>query len=121
MKTSLSEATLDHKELSRISLLYLGGSLSSPIPIYASGAHHHACWMAKIIYTIETALFRDQLKESFKPRMLADSIQNFATLTVLFVKFWLCSTNVTDAPQLDPDFAETPERGKNKTERPRND
>ena len=47
----------DYKELALISLLYLGGSLSSPIPIYAPGAHHHARLMSKIIYTIMIALF----------------------------------------------------------------
>ena len=52
--------------------------MSSPIPTYASRAHHHACWMAKIIYTIKKALFGDQLKEFFKPQML-DCIQNLVT------------------------------------------
>ena len=47
----------NYKELALISLLYLGGSLSSPVPIYAPVAHQHARWMSKIIYTIKIALF----------------------------------------------------------------
>ena len=47
----------NYKELALISLLYLGGSLSNPVPIYAPAAHHHACWMSKIIHTIKIALF----------------------------------------------------------------
>ena len=60
----------DHNELTLISLLYHGGSLSNPIPVYAPGSNHHARWMAKIIYTIKIALLRDQLKEFFKLQML---------------------------------------------------
>ena len=56
--------------------------MSSAIPIYAPGAHSHARWMAKIIYTIKKALFRDQLKELFKPQIL-HSIQNLATVLSL--------------------------------------
>ena len=43
----------------------------------------HARSMAKIIYTIKIALFRNQLKEVFKPQML-DFIQSLATLLSLF-------------------------------------
>ena len=53
--------------------------MSSPIPIYDPGTHHHARWTAKIIYAIKIALLRDQL-------------------------LWLRSTNATDALQLDLDL-----------------
>ena len=42
--------------------------------------------------------------EFFKPQV-PDSIQNLATFFFFFyVKFWPCSTNPADAPQLDLDF-----------------
>ena len=113
-----SSLKLTHKELALIPLLYIGGSLSSPIPIYAPEDHHHARWTAKIIYTIKIALLRDQLKEFFKPQVL-DSIQNFATcLSPLYVKFWLCSTNATDALQLDLDLLKLLEEAKTKVRDP---
>ena len=43
----------DHNEFALESLLDFGESFSHPIPIYAPAAHHHARWMAKIIYTIK--------------------------------------------------------------------
>ena len=108
----------DYQVLALISLWYLGGSLSSPIPINATWAHHHARLMAKIIYTIKIVLFRDQLKEFFKPQML-DSIQNLATFRSLFyVKSWLCSTKATGAPRLDLDLMKLLEKTKTKVRDP---
>ena len=117
LRFSLSEA-IDHRELALISLSYLDGSLSSSIPIHAAEVHHHARWMAKTIYFIAIALFRDQLKEFFKSHVLA-SIQNLAAFISFFdVKFWLCSTNATDAPQLDLDFLKLLEESKTKARDP---
>ena len=108
----------DHKELALKSLLHHGGSLSNPIPIYAPGVHYHARWMAKIIYTIKVALFKHQLKETFKPQML-DLIHNLATFSSLFyAKFWPCSTNATDAPQLNLDLQKLLEEAKTKVRNP---
>ena len=88
--------------------------MSSPIPVYTAGSHHHTLWMAKTMYTIKTALFTNQLKEFFKPQML-DFIQNLNTfLTLFYVKFWLCSTDATNATQLDLDLLKHLEEAKTK-------
>ena len=103
------QATLrhDYKELGTLTLLYLGGTLPSGIKIYAPGAHHHARWMSKIIYTLKIALFRDQLG--------VDMIQNLATFLALFyVKYWFCAPNPVDAPQLDLDTLKLLEQAKRK-------
>ena len=60
----------DSKELALISLLNLLGYLSNLIPICAPGAHHHARWMAKIIYTIKITLFRANLKNFLNRKCL---------------------------------------------------
>ena len=70
--------------------------------------------MAKIIYTINTGLYRDQLKDFFKLQML-DFVQNLATfLSFFYVKFWLCSTNAMDAAKLDLDLLKLLEKAKPK-------
>ena len=46
-------------------------------------------------------------------------MQNLATFLSLFdVKFWLCSTNATDAPQLDLDWLKLLEVAKTKVRDP---
>ena len=63
-------------------------------------------------------LHRDQLKEILKLQML-DSIQNLATFLYLFyVKFWLCSTYTTNAPQLDLGLLKLLEETKTKVRDP---
>ena len=50
---------------------------------------------------------------------MLDSIQNLATFRSLFyVKFWLCSTKATDAPQLDLDLMKLLEKTKTKVRDP---
>ena len=88
-------------------MINIGELLLSTIPIYVPGPFSKitVCWMAKIIYTIKIALFKNQLKEFFKLQQMLDFIQNLATFLSLFcVKFWLCSTNANDALQLELDL-----------------
>ena len=54
-----------------ISLLYLGGSFSSQIRIYAPGFHHHTCWLATIIYIL-----------AFYDRPIASEIFHFEDQTI---------------------------------------
>ena len=71
---NLPSVKLDHKELALISLLYYGGSMSSPILIYASVANHHARCVEKITYTFKIALFSDQLQEFFERQKLDSNV-----------------------------------------------
>ena len=91
----------DYKELAMLSLLYLGGSLSEGIPIYAPGAYTHARWMARVIYTVKIVLFREQLGDVFETDSL-NHLERLATFLVLYyVPYWFSCMKATEAAVLD--------------------
>ena len=92
----------DYKELALLSLLFLGGTTpSGTISIIAPGAYHHARWMAKVLYTVKIAIFRDQLGDVFDKEDL-DMIVSLATFLVLFyVRYWFCCPSAPDAAPVD--------------------
>ena len=94
----------DYLEFAALSLLFLGGSLPEgrkASPIHAPGAHSHARWMSKVIFTIKIALFRDQLSNHYTD----DNLNMITSLAVFFATFyskmWLLSTNSSDAAMND--------------------
>ena len=93
----------DYKELTLLSLFFLGGTRLGGITIIAPGAYHHARWMAAILYTLKISLFREQLLElNIFEASILDMVDILGIFLVLFyVKYWLCCTSPSDAPSID--------------------
>ena len=94
----------DYFEFAAISLLFLGGAMPEErkaSPIHAPGAHHHARWMSKVIFTIKIALFQDQLTDFYSEEHLTMITSLAVFLATFYSKMWLLSTNSADAAQND--------------------
>ena len=94
-----------------MAILVLGGKLN--FNFRAPGAHHHARWMSKVIYTLKIALFKNQLLQlgNFEKEQLV-KIETLAIYLCLFyVKYWFCATNATNAPHNDLNLLKLLEKG----------
>lgn len=81
---------------------FLGGTFPEgySFTIKAPGAFHHARWMARIIYTLQIALFKHQLVEYefFCNSCDLEHIWSLAAfLSLFYVKHWFTSPSLTDA------------------------
>ena len=94
----------DYLELATLTLLFLGGSMPEGmgnITIKAPGAFHHARWMAKSLYTLKIALFRNQLGNIYTSDQLKNIYSLAIFLSIFYTKAWLTCTNASDAPTND--------------------
>lgn len=83
-----------YKELCQLSLIVLG----VPIPRYKfrrPGAHHHARWMAKAIYSLKMYIFRNQMNYSEDENIGFSDMCLFVVF--IYARYWILCTNVSDA------------------------
>ena len=94
----------DYEELLQLTVLFLGGTLDKAVTIKAPGSISHARWMAKVIYTLKIAMFRDQLGGTFEQPMLASVTELALFYCMNYTKQWFISTAPFDAPSNDLEF-----------------
>ena len=88
----------DYRELASLTLLFLGSTDPGDIRVKAPGAIHHARWMAKTLYTIKIALYRDQLQEVYSKEEIQEITSLAIFLALFYTEPWLTSTNAKDSP-----------------------
>lgn len=76
----------DYKELLELTILFVGGNVSTGYKYAPPGAAHHARWMTKAIYLLKIYMFRD--KFNLAKRDL-DGIRDVCVfLAILYVEHW---------------------------------
>ena len=111
---STSAIRKDYRELCELALIINGGD-HTKIIVRPPGAQHHARWMAKIIYTLKIAIYKDQLKNIFASEFL-ENIEILAIfLSIFYVPYWFAVPSATDAPLLDLEMLSTLEMASLKT------
>ena len=94
----------DYKKLLELTILFLGGTFPTDykFTIKAPGAYTHSRWMARVIYSLMIALFRDQLQDL--PEFTEgcdvdlDNVWSLAVfLSLYYVKYWFLAPDLTDA------------------------
>lgn len=91
----------DYEELLQLTILFLGGTLDKVVTIKAPGSISHARWMAKLIYSLKIALFRDQLKGIFDQSLLTSITELALFYCVNYTKQWFTAPAPFDAPTND--------------------
>ena len=83
-----------------MTLLHLGGTRSdqNQVTFKGPGAIHNARWMAKALYTIKIALYRNQLQQTFSEEKLLEITSLALFLALFYTKAWLTCTNTSDSP-----------------------
>ena len=81
-----------------MTLLFHGSTDPGDIRVKAPGAIHHARWMAKTLYTIKIALYRDQLQEVHSKEEIQEITSLAIFLALFYTEPWLTSTNAKDSP-----------------------
>ena len=69
------------------------------IVVKSPGAIHNARWMAKALYTLKIALFRNQLKNVHSEKELENICSLAIFLAAFYKKQWLTSANTRDTPR----------------------
>ena len=111
---STSAIRKDYRELCELALIINGGD-HTKIIVRPPGAQHHARWMAKMIYTLKIAIYKDQLKNIFASELL-ENIEILAIfLSIFYVPYWFAVPSATDAPLLDLEMLSTLEMASLKT------
>lgn len=90
----------DYAELNNLVLKFLGSF--NRTAFHVPGATNNARWMSRAIYALKLYLFRNQI--DLNPEFI-DALERFCMfVSLIYIKFWNQSTNVTDAPVNDIEF-----------------
>ena len=87
----------------QLCIVFLGGTFTRSIDFTfkAPGAYTHSRWMARIMYSLMIALFRDQLQSldfTEDCDVDLDHVWSLAVfLSVYYVKYWFLAPNLADA------------------------
>ncbi|CAI6348004.1 unnamed protein product [Macrosiphum euphorbiae] len=92
----------DYRELLELTVIFLGGKLSSDISFKIPGAIHHARCMAKAIYSLKIYLFCEQIRSTLKEESALKSIWIFTAR--LYIKVWFNSPSSVKALLQDLTF-----------------
>ncbi|KAG0719104.1 hypothetical protein GWK47_007383 [Chionoecetes opilio] len=89
----------DYRELLELSVIVLGGMPARGIRFRRPGAHHHARWMAKLIYAVKIYLFRGQA--NLTARESAGILRYVKFIVSVYVPAWYAAPSSTSAPAND--------------------
>ena len=92
----------DYEELLHLCLIFLGGSNRSQTKFRAPGAYHQARWMAKAVYALKMALFREQLDIPDRQKKGLSRVALFVSL--VYVRYWHEAIVPQYAPKNDLDL-----------------
>ena len=95
----------DYRELLELSIIVLGGMPDRGIRFRRPGAHHHARWMAKVVYALKIYLFRGQANLTAKENA---GILRFVKFAVsVYIPAWYIATSPASAPTNDLSLLKT--------------
>ncbi|KAG0725627.1 hypothetical protein GWK47_038257 [Chionoecetes opilio] len=86
----------DYRELLELSVIVLGGMPARGIRFRWPGAHHHARWMAKLIYAVKIYLFRGQA--NLTARESAGILRYVKFIVSVYVPAWYAAPSPTCVP-----------------------
>lgn len=89
----------DYRELTELSIIFLGGDVDKQLKIRPPGAMHQARWMARAIYALKIFLLRSQLKLTKKDSGGLKEVCVF--IVMVYVKPWLQCSSAVKAPFQD--------------------
>ena len=92
----------DYRELLELKVIFLRDILPNGIYFKKPSATHHACWMAKAIYSLKIYLFREQFRLTVKEET---ALRNICIFTIrLYIKVWFDAPSAIKAPLQDLTF-----------------
>lgn len=93
----------DYKEFAQLAVIFLGGKLENDIIFYTTGAHHHARWMQKAIYSLKMFIFRKKFFSDDKA--LEIKIRDICIFIIrVYIQAWFIAPSAAEAANQDLSF-----------------